>query len=75
MAYALAAVLRGVQRLFPRFVPEVNYYRIRRITTETTYDISQTIADLGYRPDDRTEQQIDEIVAWYLREKKNGHIA
>jgi nucleoside-diphosphate-sugar epimerase len=73
--YALAGVLRGVQWLFPRFVPEVNYYRIRRITTETTYDISRTIADLGYQPDDQIEKQIDEIVAWYLREKKNGHIA
>ena len=50
MAFALAAVLRGVQRLFPNYVPGVNYYRIRRITTETTYDISRTIAELGYRP-------------------------
>jgi nucleoside-diphosphate-sugar epimerase len=73
--YALAAVLRGVQLLIPRYVPEVNYYRIRRITTETTYDISHTIADLGYRPDDQIERQIDEIVAWYMREKKNGYIA
>jgi nucleoside-diphosphate-sugar epimerase len=64
-----------VQLLFPRFVPEVNYYRIRRITTETSYDISRTIADLGYKPDDRIERQIDEIVAWYNREKKNGYIA
>lgn len=72
--YALAGVLRGVQWLVPRFVPEVNYYRIRRITTETTYDISQTIADLGYQPDDRIEKQIDEIVAWYQREKKSGFI-
>ena len=74
-AYTLAAVLRGMQRIRPRFVPEVNYYRVRRITTETTYDISQTIVDLGYQPDDRTERQIDEIVAWYLREKENGHSA
>ncbi|MBN2346646.1 MAG: NAD-dependent epimerase/dehydratase family protein [Candidatus Aminicenantes bacterium] len=71
-AYALAALLRGVQRLVPRFVPEVNDYRVRRITTETTYDISRTIAELGYRPDDRTERQIAKIVAWYLREKENG---
>ncbi len=74
-AYTLAAVLRGWQRIRPGFVPVVNYYRVRRITTETTYDISQTIADLGYRPDDGTERQIDEIVAWYLQEKEDGHIA
>ena len=74
MAHALAGVLRGVQWVFPRYVPEINYYRIRRITTETTYDISQTIADLGYRPDDQTEKQIAAIVAWYLKEKENGHI-
>jgi nucleoside-diphosphate-sugar epimerase len=75
VGYALAGVLRGVQWLFPRFVPEVNYYRIRRITTETSYDISRTIADLGYQPDDRIERQIDEIVAWYIRERKSGYIA
>lgn len=74
MAHALAATLRGVQRVLPRYVPEINYYRIRRITTETTYDISQTIAELGYRPDDQTEKQITAIVAWYLKEKANGHI-
>jgi nucleoside-diphosphate-sugar epimerase len=74
MAHALATALRGVQRVFPSYVPEVNYYRIRRITTGTTYDISRTIADLGYRPDDRTDEQIAAIVAWYLREKENGHM-
>ena len=73
IVYAAAAVLRGVQWLRPSFSPLLTYYRVRRITTETTYDISQTIADLGYQPDDRTERQFDEIVAWYVREKKHGH--
>jgi nucleoside-diphosphate-sugar epimerase len=73
IVYVAAAMLHAVKWIRPSFAPPLTYYRVRRITTETTYDISQTIADLGYRPDDRTERQIDEIVAWYLREKKDGH--
>jgi nucleoside-diphosphate-sugar epimerase len=75
VVFALAAVLQGIRRIVPRFSPELNYYRVRRITTETTYDISSTVADLGYRPDDDFEKQLDETVAWYLREKERGHRA
>jgi nucleoside-diphosphate-sugar epimerase len=73
-AFAIAGVLKGVSRLKPGFVPRINYYRIKRVTSETTYDISKTVRDLGYRPDDRTDLQIREIVAWYQKEKEDGYI-
>jgi 2-alkyl-3-oxoalkanoate reductase len=60
------------RKLNPRFEPEVSFYRIKRITTTTTYDISNTISDLGYRPDDDLDAQVQAIVAWYLAEKKKG---
>ena len=37
--------------------------------SETTYDISRTIEELGYRPDDDYVRQFAEVVAWYLKEK------
>jgi nucleoside-diphosphate-sugar epimerase len=74
LAFALAGIFKGVQKLRPSFVPRGTYYRIKRVTSETTYDISKTIADLGYRPDDRIDLQVREIVAWYLKEKEDGFI-
>jgi nucleoside-diphosphate-sugar epimerase len=74
-AKALAAASGLVKAVFPRFERKINYYRIRRVTSETTYDISRTIADLGYEPDDDFERQFAEIVDWYLRERSNGRLA
>jgi nucleoside-diphosphate-sugar epimerase len=74
LAFAAAGGMTIVRKFRPRYEPTLTYYRIKRITTETTYDISRTVADLGYVPDDRTERQIGEIVAWYLQEKKDGFI-
>jgi dihydroflavonol-4-reductase len=62
------------KKISPGFKPELTRYRIRRITTETTYDISKTVAELGYRPDNNTEKQIQAIVDWYLEERKKGYI-
>lgn len=73
-AFAVAAILKFVQKIFPKFDPLITYYRIKRITTHTTYDISRTIAELGYKPDNHTENQIQAILAWYHKEKENGFI-
>jgi nucleoside-diphosphate-sugar epimerase len=62
------------KKLSPGFHPELTRYRIRRITTETTYDISRTVAELGYCPDNDTEKQIQAIVDWYLEERRKGYI-
>jgi nucleoside-diphosphate-sugar epimerase len=74
-AYATAAASRFLHTVFPRFKNQLNYYRIKRITTETTYDISRTIAELGYRPDDDYERQFAEIVEWYKKERQRGYLA
>jgi nucleoside-diphosphate-sugar epimerase len=71
----LAASVSGLlQAVFPRFERKLNHYRIKRITTHTTYDISRTIAKLGYNPDDDFERQFVEIVEWYLRERRSGYL-
>ncbi len=67
------AVTHGIRKkLSPDYEQELTLYRIRRITTETTYDISRTISELGYRPDDDIEKQIGAIVEWYRGERKKG---
>ena len=75
VAWALAGLSGVVEAVLPRFERKLNYYRIRRITSETTYDISKTIADLGYKPDDDFERQFAEIVAWYKKERACGWLA
>jgi nucleoside-diphosphate-sugar epimerase len=74
-AYATAAASGLLHRVFPSFKNQLNYYRIRRITTETTYDITRTVAELGYRPEDDFERQFAEIVAWYKKERACGWLA
>ncbi|RPJ00838.1 MAG: NAD-dependent epimerase/dehydratase family protein [Candidatus Aminicenantes bacterium] len=75
VARALAALSGAAKAVLPRFESEINYYRVRRITSETTYDISRTIADLGYEPDDDAARQFAEIVAWYKEERAHGRLA
>ncbi len=74
ISFAIAACMEAVHRLFPRYEATLNFYRIKRITTETTYDISRTVAELGYAPDDRIDRQIEAIVSWYLKERRDGFI-
>jgi len=74
IVFAIAACMEAVHKLFPRYEASLNFYRIKRITTETTYDISRTISELGYAPDDRIDRQIEAIVAWYLKERRDGFI-
>jgi len=74
LAKAIAGAQELRQRVSPGFQPDLTQYRIRRITTETTYDISRTVSDLGYRPDNDTGKQIRAILEWYLEERKKGYI-
>lgn len=71
-AFAVGAVSQWMKKIFPRFDPSFTTYRIKRITSHTTYDISKTIRELGYEPDNNTEKQIQEIISWYLKEKEKG---
>ena len=75
LAFVITRSLQKIYKVFPRMERQLNYYRIKRITTETTYDISRTIAELGYEPDDDLERQFAEIVDWYLKEKQSGRLA
>lgn len=74
LAHAAAGVSGLLEAILPRFERQLNYYRVKRITTETTYDISRTVAELGYQPDDDFEPQFAEVVDWYLKEKRNGNL-
>jgi nucleoside-diphosphate-sugar epimerase len=74
-ARAAARVSGLAAAVLPRFEAKLNYYRVRRITTETTYDISRTVRELGYAPDDDFKAQFEGIVAWYKKERADGRLA
>jgi nucleoside-diphosphate-sugar epimerase len=75
LARTLAIVSGVAEAVVPRFEGKLNAYRVRRITSETTYDILKTIGELGYAPDDDFERQFAGIVDWYKREKASGRLA
>jgi nucleoside-diphosphate-sugar epimerase len=64
-----AVAVEIARRIVPGLKPAINFYRIRRITSQTTYSIAKTIEDLGYAPDDDYHSLFDAIVAWYRGEK------
>lgn len=74
LAYFVAYIQELRRKFSSHFEPEITYYRIKRITTHTTYDISKTIRELGYKPDNSMDKQIQAIVNWYKEEKKKGYI-
>ena len=69
LSLAAALFCELAKLLLPGFRPPLNFYRIRRITTQTTYDLSQTERELGYESDDDYQSQFERIVAWYKEEK------
>jgi dihydroflavonol-4-reductase len=72
--FALARGMEAVHKIRPSYDPLLTYYRIKRTTTETTYDISRTKAELDYVPDDDFERQVGETLAWFRKERADGHI-
>lgn len=73
-AKLLASSLEMWKLLSPGFRPQLTRYRIRRITTDTTYDISRTVEELGYSPEHDLEKHIKRIVDWYIEERRKGYI-
>jgi nucleoside-diphosphate-sugar epimerase len=69
LSLAVALFIELLRLLLPGFRPSINYYRIRRITAQTTYDFSETERDLGYDSDDDYLRQFESIVQWYNQEK------
>jgi nucleoside-diphosphate-sugar epimerase len=72
--YLVAFGMKVIHLFVPSYEPPLTGYRIRRVTSHTNYDISKTLRELNYVPDNRTEQQFEAIVDWYLSERKSGHI-
>lgn len=70
VSMAAAVLLELLKRVIPVFKPSINYYRIRRITAQTTYDLAETYRDLGYQPENDYKSQFQAIVDWYKREKE-----
>jgi nucleoside-diphosphate-sugar epimerase len=65
LVFAIALLGELARRVVPFIRPQITWYRIRRITSQTTYDISATVADLGYAPDNEYRRLFQEIVDWY----------
>jgi dihydroflavonol-4-reductase len=72
--YLVGLLMQFLHLLFPSYDPPLTGYRIVRITSHTTYDISETIEELDYRPDQDFEKHVDSIVDWYLKEKEIGRL-
>lgn len=70
VAYALALAMQAVHAIAPSVEALLTWYRVSKVGRDTTYDISTTMEDLGYRPDQDIERQLDAIMSWYLGEKK-----
>jgi nucleoside-diphosphate-sugar epimerase len=74
VSYLVVFGMKIIHLITPSYDPPLSIYRIRRITSNTNYDISKTLRELDYVPDNHTERQFGAIVDWYLSEKKAGYI-
>lgn len=74
LPYLIAFFMRIIKLFVPSYEPPLTFYRIKRVTSHTNYDISKTIKELNYNPDQDTEKQLNAIMDWYLAEKAAGYI-
>jgi nucleoside-diphosphate-sugar epimerase len=74
LPYVVAFVMKIIQKIVPSYEPPLTDYRIKRITSHTNYDISKTIKELNYVPENDIQKQFSAIVEWYLAEKDAGYI-
>ena len=72
--HVVVFVMKIIQKIVPSYEPPLTDYRIKRITSHTNYDISKTVAELNYAPENDIEKQFSRIVDWYLAEKAAGYI-
>ncbi len=76
VAYTIALILQAVHAVLPAVkVPFSSFYPVAKVARDTSYDISRTIAELGYKPDQNLERQLDSIMEWYAREKAYGQLS
>lgn len=74
LPYVVAFVMKIIQKIVPSYESPLSDYRIKRVTSHTNYDISKTIKELNYVPENDREKQFSAIVEWYLAEKEAGYI-
>jgi nucleoside-diphosphate-sugar epimerase len=74
VAWLIAAAQELWLRINPRYVPDVTFYRIKRTISDATYNMSKTIADLDFHPENNLERQVQAIIDWYREEKKKGYL-
>ncbi len=74
IAMITAAVSLLIHRIFPNFKPSLTPYRITRITSNTSYDISEAIKDLKLTIIDDYEKDLEDIYRWYIEVKGNSQI-
>jgi nucleoside-diphosphate-sugar epimerase len=74
VAYAIALCMQLLHAVIPSFDALLTFYRISRVANNSSYDITKTVAELGYQPDHDIESQTRSIVAWYLKEKACGYV-
>jgi nucleoside-diphosphate-sugar epimerase len=74
LPYVVAFVMKILQKIVPSYEPPLTHYRVKRVTSHTNYDISKTIEELDYVPENDMEKQFSAIVDWYLAEKDAGYI-
>jgi nucleoside-diphosphate-sugar epimerase len=72
--YVVAFGMKILQSVVPSYESPLTGYRIKRITSHTNYDISKTIEELNYVPENEIEKQFTAIMDWYLAEKAAGYI-
>lgn len=74
VAYALAVAMQAIHAIVPSFEALLTWYRVSKIGRDTSYDISRTIAELDYRPDQDLDRQLESIMEWYAREKASEYM-
>ncbi len=72
--FVVAFIMKIIHFFVRSYEPTLTYYRARRITSHTNYDISRTMKDLNYTPDKGMQKQFHAIMDWYLAEKESGYI-
>ena len=65
VVFGFVVVAEALRRFLPWARPPVTAYRFRRATNNTTYDISATVRDLGYCPDEDVAAQLGATCQWY----------
>ncbi|MGA2765696.1 MAG: NAD-dependent epimerase/dehydratase family protein [Spirochaetia bacterium] len=74
VAYGLAIFMQALHALVPTFEALLTWYRVSKLGRDTSYDISRTIDELGYQPDQDLQRQLESIFEWYAREKASGYV-